>query len=78
MKKYPNKTTKVIAFDSLIRQDKETMVSEYLSTRMVKAANMSVENEFIGWQLIVPKRGPVDVSMFSSKEFDIEDMKWIA
>lgn len=77
MRKYPISTTNVILMENLIRQDEKTPLSEYMSTRMVKAANMCGSNEFIGWQMIVPENGVVHMSVFSSSDFSQRDAKWI-
>ena len=77
IKRYPTNTTNIVVMDSLIRQDEKTSVSEYMSTRMVKAANMCGKDGFIGWQMIVPVEGVVDLSVFGSSDFSERDIRWI-
>ena len=77
VKRYPINTANVVLVDSLILQDKKSSISEYMSTRMVKAANMCGKDGFVGWQMIVPAKGVVNISVFSSSDFSKRDVEWI-
>lgn len=74
---FPNNTTVAIRLDKLIKSDDKRVLSERMSSRMVKCASVLPENEHIGWEMIVPKKGSVKMLLFGSKSLCKSDLEWI-
>lgn len=73
----PNNTTVVIRLDKLIKSDDKRILSERMSSRMVKCASVLPEDEHIGWEMIVPQKGIVKMFFFGSKSLCKSDLEWI-
>ena len=67
-----------IRFDKLLKRPKKHELSDRMSTRMVKCASVMPLNEHIGWEMTVPKKGLVDITLFGSDSLCEGDLKWIA
>lgn len=67
-----------IRFNKLINSKEKRAFGDRLSSRMVKCASVMQLNEHIGWQMIVPQKGKVDIRLFGSDSLSISDLEWIA
>lgn len=77
MKNNMTDNLKVLSVINLIRSEEKTLLSERMSTRMVECAAAMDESEFIGWQMIVPQKGKVDISLFGSSAITNTDLQWM-
>ncbi len=77
---FPDKTEAVIKLNKLFKTDKKTnkLLSERLSSRMVKCASALSEGEFLGWQLEVPIKGLVKMVVFGTADIGMSDLEWIS
>lgn len=77
---YPKDTSTIVMLDKmfLIKDIEKRMLSERLSTRMIKCASVLPEDEYLGWQMIVPKKGLVKMSIFGTKDIGKSDLEWIS
>jgi len=64
--------------EKLIQQTAIPAPDDRMSTRMVKSAAHLPDGSFMGWQMYVPKIGPVDMQLFGRGDISITDMEWIA
>lgn len=78
IQQYPNEITTIIKLDKLIKADEKRQFSERMSSRMVKCASVLPFSEMIGWQMIVPKKGKINMTLFGSESLSISDLEWIA
>lgn len=77
-KHYPTKASVTLKIAALIKREAKLPISERMSSRMVKCASVLGENEFIGWQMLIPKMGLVDITLFGSDALVKSDLEWIA
>lgn len=75
---YPENTSAVIKLDRLIKLTDRRYLRERLSSRMVKCASVLEPGEFLGWQMTVPRKGRVGISVFGSPSICKNDLEWIA
>lgn len=54
----------------------KTEKSHQMSWRMVKSASTLPEGEHIGWQMLVPKKGLVDMCLYGTGSITEEDLAW--
>ena len=73
-----SKSSICIRFDKLLKRPQKRELSDRLSTRMVKCASVMPLNEHIGWEMTVPQKGLVDITLFGSDSLCEGDLKWIA
>lgn len=78
MNNYPANTTTAIQLSRLIRHRKSISLPERMSSRMVKCASMLNASEFLGWQMYVPVKGAVEMSLFGTGRLCSSDLEWIA
>lgn len=62
---------------SIIKHDDKWVVSERMSTRMVRCAATLSHAGWIGWQMVVPTKGLVHMSLFGSDEVGKSDIEWV-
>ena len=77
---FPNKTETVIKLDKLFKTNEKDkkLLSERLSSRMVKCASVLKEGGFLGWQLAVPVKGLVNMAVFGTEDVGRSDLEWIS
>lgn len=69
--------TTAIQLDKLYKRSDKSRLSDYMSTRMVKCAAMLTNGNFLGWQMTVPQKGRIRISLFGSDALGKSDLKWI-
>lgn len=77
MNGYLENTAQVFRINKLICQEEGVLFSERMSSRMVQCASALDEHGHIGWQLEVPVKGLVRMSVFGSGELNRRDLEWI-
>ena len=75
---FPQHTSASIALRKLILQKKKLDLDDRLSSRMVKCAALLNREDFLGWQMLVPKTGISSISVFGSDDLSEEDLNWIS
>lgn len=75
---YLDNTAVVAKLDRIIKRKEKLELSERMSSRMVKCASVLAENEFVGWQMIMPQKGLAEMTLFGSRGLVESDLKWIA
>ena len=78
MNKYPENTKVAICWHEIIRHKEAPVLSERLSSRMVKLAAFLPQNEFIGWQMDVPATGLTSFDSFGTAAVRVSDLEWVA
>lgn len=78
MNGYLQNTAQALRLDKLICREGEALFSERMSSRMVQCASVLDGDGHIGWQLEVPAKGLVRMSVFGSGELNRDDLDWIA
>lgn len=74
---YPNDTAVALSLQQLFKHEDTRLLHEKISSRMVKCASVLDEDEFIGWQMVVPQKGLVKMSVFGSGTLCNDDLQWI-
>ena len=75
---FPKEVTTAIKMDRLFRtREKKTLLSERMSSRMVKCASALPGGGYIGWQLIVPRKGLVSMTAFGTHDVCRNDLEWM-
>lgn len=75
---YPTGTACSIRLEQILLTDKKRTVTDRLSTRLVKCASILDSGEYLGWQMIVPKKGLIGVSLFGTSSLSCDDLEWVA
>lgn len=76
--KYPLGTEQCLLWNSIVRREEPMQLSERASSRMVRiAANLS-RDEWVGWQMIVPPSGLVEIAFFGTNSIKTSDLEWIS
>lgn len=70
-------TTAAIKLDQILKRRDTLELSERMSSRMVKCASVLPEDGVIGWQMEVPRKGLVNMTLFGSAGLLESDLKWI-
>lgn len=78
MNGYPSGTASAVRLDKLIRRKADILFSERMSSRMVKCASVLDKDGHVGWQMEVPVKGLVRMSVFGSADLFTSDLEWIA
>lgn len=74
----PLNTTAAVRLEKLIRPDGKRPLSERLSSRLVRCAAVLAPGEFVGWQMTVPTKGLVGMTVFGAAGLEQSDLDWIA
>lgn len=76
---FPNKTKNVVKLEKLykVTEKDKLLLSERMSSRMIKSASIVAEGEYVGWQMIVPKKGLVSMAVYGTGEISEKDLKWM-
>ena len=75
---YPTGTSSAGKLTKMVLSDEKKKMSERLSTRLVKCASVLDKNKFVGWQMLVPKKGLIDISLFGTASVSSSDLEWAA
>ncbi len=75
--RFPENTKNIIQITSLVKYEENPVLSEHMSTRMVKSAAMLSAGEFIGWSMRVPRKGLIQMSLFASETVSNSDLEWV-
>lgn len=75
---FPERTTVAVGMKKLIKRDGRKATGEFLSPRMVQCASELNGKGFVGWQMMVPKKGLLDMTVFGTEEFEKSDLEWMA
>ena len=78
MNKYPERTEVAVHWPEMIRREEALVMSERLSTRLIKLAAFLPPEEFIGWQMDVPTAGLSQFDSFGSAAVRASDLEWVA
>lgn len=73
-----NDTPVSIKIKSLIRRKEEEQSAERMSSRMTRCAGVLDSSGVIGWEMVVPKRGSVTMTLFGTGGLQEKDLKWIS
>ena len=74
---FPGNTKVVIKIDKLIKVRDKRLLSERLSSRMVKCASVLEKRDYIGWQMVVPIKGLARIYVFGTDALGKADLEWI-
>ncbi len=76
---FPKGIKNAVKLDKLykVNEKEKLLLSERMSSRMVKSASVLADGEYVGWQMIVPKKGPVNMAAYSTMEVSESDLKWM-
>ena len=66
-----------VRIDSVIKHRDKWLVPDRMSTRLVRCASSLNRDSFIGWQMSVPTKGLVGMTIFGSDDVSKDDLKWI-
>jgi len=75
---FPCRTEVAIKMDKLFKVPEKKLLSERMSSRIVKCASVLSEGEYIGWQMIMPVKGLSTISLFGTGGVSPDDLEWIA
>ena len=74
---FPENTRVFVKLEKIIKHNsKENFVR--LSHHLVKCASVLPVGEHIGWQMSVPKKGLVEMTLFGSEGLQMKDLEWFA
>lgn len=61
---FPKDIKNAVKLDKLYKtnEKEKLLLSERISSRMAKSASVLAESEYVGWQLVVPKKGLVNMA----------------
>ena len=77
---FPERTDTAIKLNQLFKiceKDKK-LLSERMSSRMIKCASVLHNSDYLGWQISVPAKGLVNMAIFGTSDISAEDLEWIA
>ena len=74
---FPANTTVFVKMNKIIKRSKDN-TSERLSHHMVKCASVLPVGEFVGWQMTIPTKGVVNMTLFGTKSLSHKDLEWMA
>ncbi len=75
---FPAGTAAAVNFKELFITEGKIPLSDKLSSRLVRCASLLKPDGFAGWQMYIPAKGIVNLSVFGSDEFTEDDLTWIA
>lgn len=78
MNKFPLNTSAAVKINTLTRHEKPISVHKYMSSRMVQSACVLDREGFLGWEVAVPAKGPVQMYLFGTKDLCCSDLEWMA
>ena len=75
---YPNADIVTLRLDKLLKTADPKPLSERMSSRMVRCASALEQGGYVGWQMNIPKKGLVEISLFGTAPLHRSDLEWIA
>lgn len=78
MLNFPTGTAAAVKLDRMLLLESKRPLSERLSSRLVQCASILEGGEFLGWQMIVPKKGLIGCTLFCTGSVSTDDLKWSA
>ena len=74
---FPANTNVFVKMEKVIKHgEKDNFVR--LSQHMVKCASVLPVGEHIGWQMLIPKKGLIEMTLFGSESLQRKDLEWFA
>ncbi len=74
---FPENTHSAVNIDKLIISGDKRLLSERMSSRMVRCASVMDKDDYTGWQMFVPTKGLVKMSVFGSEGVSTDDLSWM-
>ena len=76
---FPKIVSVIVNIDKIYKNEKngKKLLSEYMSSRMVKCASVLPQGEYLGWQMVIPVKGLVRMSLFGTGDVSKSDLEWI-
>ena len=74
---FPENTQSAVYIDKLIISKDKRLLSERMSSRMVRSASVMDKGDYVGWQMFVPTKGLVKMSAFGSAGVGTDDLTWM-
>ena len=74
---FPKNTVAAVKVEKLFKVTDKRLLSERMSSRMVKCASVLDMGAHIGWQMDVPVRGLARISVFGSDPLRKGDLDWM-
>ena len=74
---FPENTHSAVNIDKLIISGDKRLLSERMSSRMVRCASVMDKYDYTGWQMFVPTKGLVKMSVFGSEGVSTDDLIWM-
>ena len=74
---FPKNTVAAVKVEKLFKVTDKRLLSERMSSRMVKCASVLDMGAHIGWQMDVPVRGLARISVFGSNPLRKGDLDWM-
>ena len=77
---FPVRTVTAVRLNQLFRVNEKDkrLLSERMSSRMVRCATVLQSEDYLGWQAIIPVKGLVNMAVFGSSDLEAGDLEWIA
>lgn len=77
---FPVSTVTAVRLKQLFRvnENDKRLLSERMSSRMVRCASVLQSEDYLGWQAIIPVKGLVNMAVFGSADLGAGDLEWIA
>ena len=67
-----------VKLETLIKNSENKVFSERMSSRMVRCASVLPIGEYIGWQMMIPRKGKVEIELYGSESLCESDLEWMA
>ena len=75
---FPVGTASAVKLGRLIASGSERSVQDRMSSRLIQYAAVLGSGEFVGWQMTVPKKGRIGISVFGTAGISFADLEWAA
>ena len=75
---FPAGTASAVKLGRLIASGSERGVQDRMSSRLIQYAAVLGGGEFVGWQMTVPKKGRIGISVFGTADISFADLAWAA
>lgn len=74
---FPADTSVFVRMNKIIKRDPKNTSSIRLSHHMVKCASVLPIGEYIGWQMMIPKKGTIKMALFGTGSMQKKDLEWM-
>ena len=77
---FPVRTVTAVRLNQVFRVNEKDkrLLSERMSSRMVRCASVLQSEDYLGWQATIPVKGLVNIAVFGSADLGAGDLEWIA